>query len=643
MTLRIRLYRMNKQQKASRRLPYLVLLAVVSLLNHPVAAQEEDRPEEESQQPQGGAEPANEELVIQAQEILLQDFGSGLRAVGVELAKENPDIDLKEIWAAAEEAMMNDGSDEGLEFYLASYDADRQQEDVLSFRDELRDAVINGSMSRDEVLQVWLEVMDVRFFHDFGNEPNTEWAQRFIDAVGAGNLAAVTLRIPDAGDVRILTKPEFLRRDLEYLTRDLDLDEARQSRVKDLLDTYVTEYERQGVRLQKLIRSVRGAREKNENRARLARAQAGLDEIARTVDLAELRGRIDMGDRAQRGIDRFEGSVEEVQEALWARSSALDESPEVEFDDSQLLQSANQLRVDRERMRQSFLDGVKIVLDERRMTVFADRIDRSLLAEARLDGTLGGSRIDLESALETSVQDDALKASMQESLASSQLQLIELIKQWTAARIDRELSGLELFIAYQEDAATNRERLTQKHAHRARAELNAAIAIRAHLLANHADMTSVLATSDQGAADRFEEAVRKQGFKAQMRSRWSEQALQAALACGDLTDEQRESLQEMQAEVSEQLAALRALAIQDRILTEPKIARSKINAMAGLEKRSSLGLAAWREPSAGLFGAMDEQVEGQLGVLMLEASCGERLPRRRGAGVLTGGGAGKRR
>ena len=130
---------------------------------------------------------------------------------------------------------------------------------------------------------------------------------------------------------------------------------------------------------------------------------------------------------------------------------------------------------------------------------------------------------------------------------------------------------------------------------------------------------------------------------AQMRPRWSEQALRAALACGDLTDEQRDSLQEMQAEVSEQLVALRALAIQDRILTEPKIARAKINAMTGLEKASTLGLAAWREPGAGLFGAIDEQIEGQLDVLMLEASCGERLPRRRGAGVLTGGGARKRR
>ena len=643
MTLQTRLSHMTHQRKTSRGSSHLMLVAVAGLLNHPVAAQEEERPEEESQQAPGNAEPANEELVNQAQEILLQDFGSGLRAVGVALAEENPDIDLKEIWAAAEEAMLNDSSDEGLDFYLDSHEADQQQDDVLSFRNELRDSVINGSMSRDEVLQVWLEVMDVRFFHDFSNETNTEWTQRFIDAVGAGNLAAVTLRIPDAGDVRILTKPEFLRRDLQFLTRDLELDEESQARVKELLDTYVTEYERQSVRLQKLIRSAHGNREKKENRERLARAQAGLDEIARTVDLAELRGRIDMEDRAQSGIDRFEGSVEEVQEALWARSLALDESPEDDFDDSQLLQSANQLRTDRERMRESFLDGMKIALDEKNMAVFASNIDRSLLAEARLEGTLGGSKVDLEAALETSVEDDVLKASMQESLASSQLQLIELVKQWTAARIARELSGLELFIAYQEDSATNRERPTQKHAHRARAELNAAIAIRAHLIASHTKMTSALATSDQGAADRFEETVRRQGFQAQMRPRWSERALRAALACADLTDEQRGPLQEMQTEVSDQLAALRALAIQDRILTEPKIARAKIDAMTGLEKPSSLGLAAWQEPGAQLFGAIDDQVEGQLDALMIEASCGEPLPRRRGAGITTGGGARKRK
>ncbi|MAD20328.1 MAG: hypothetical protein CMJ52_09170 [Planctomycetaceae bacterium] len=643
MTPRNRPFGNDHHRNGSRGSSHLMFIAAAVLLNHPVAAQEEARPEDEGQQTQSGVETPNEELVSQAQEILLQDFGSGLRAVGVALAEENPDIDLKEIWAAAEEAMMNDGSEEAIEFYQASYEADRQQEDVLSFRDELRDAVINGSMSRDEVLQVWLEVMDVRFFHDFGSEPNTEWSRRFIDAAGTGNLAAVTLRIPDAGDVRILTRPEFLRRDLQFLTRDLDLDEARQSRVEGLLDDYVTEYERQSVRLRKLIRSVRGSRERKENRERLARAQAGLNEIVRTVDLAELRGRMDMDDRARSGIGRFEGSVEEVQEALWARSLALDESPEDDFDDSRLLQFANQLRVDRERMRESFLDGMKTVLDERRLDLFTSSIDRSLIAEARLDGRLGGSKIDLEAALETSVQDNALKGSMQESIAGSRVELLDLVRRWTAARIDRELSGLELFIADREDASTARERLAQKHAHRARAELSAAIAIRAHLIAKQAEMTSALAASDQGAADRFEDAVREQGFKPQMRPRWSERALRSALACSELTDGQREFLQEMQVEVSDQLAALRTLAIQERMLTEPKIARARIDAMIAPEKSSSLGIAAWREPGARLFGAIDEQVEGQIDVLMLEASCGERLPRRRGTGVVTGGGARRRR
>ena len=642
MTLRAPSCRMDHQRIASRLSSLLMLAAAIGLLNHPATAQE-DRPEEEIQQEQGGAEQANEELVNQAQEILLQDFGSGLRAVGVALAEQNPDIDLKEIWAAAEEAMLNESSDEGLEFYLDSYEADRQQEDVLSFRNELRDSVINGSMSRDEVLQIWLEVMDARFFHDFGNESNAEWAQRFIDAVGTGNLAAVTLRIPDAGNVRILAKPEFLRRDLQFFTRELELDEESQSRVKALLDDYVTEYERRSTKLQKLIRAVRSNRKLKENRERLARAQANLNEIVQTVDLMELRNRIDIDDKTYSAIDRFEGSVDEVQAALWARSLAMDELPEDDFDDSQLLQAANQLRVDRQRMRDSFLDGMKIALDEKRMAVLANIIDQLLLAEARLDGKLGGSKIDLEAALEESVQDDVMKESMQESLASSQLQLIELVKQWTAARIDQELSGLELFIAYQEDGETIRKRLTQKYARRARAELNAAIAIRDHLIASYTEMSSVLATSDQGAADQFVEAVREQGFQAQMRPRWSERAIRTALACVDLTDEQRESLQEMQAEVSNQLAALRELAIQDRILTEPKIARAKINAMNGLQKTSSLGLAAWQEPGARAFGAVDEQVEEQMDVLMIEVSCGERLPRRRGAGIVTGGAARNRK
>ena len=625
-------------------LSYFMFAAVIGLVSHPVASQEE-RPEEEVQQEQAGAGQASEELVNQAQELLLQDFGSGLRALGALLAEQNPDLDMKEIWAAAEEAMQNESSDEGLEFYLASYEADQQQDDVLSFRNELRDSVIDGSMSRDEALQVWLEVMDVRFFHDFGNETNTEWAQRFKDALGTGNLAAVMLRVPDAGDVRVLGKPEFLRRDLQFFTRELELDDESQALVRVLLDDYVTRYERQSAELQKAIRAVRSNRKRIQNRERLARAQSDLNEILQSVDLQELRTQIDIDmeestrkDWFRSAIDRFDGSVDEIQAALWARSVALNEPPEEELDDSTLLQLANQLRVDRQRMRDSFLDGMQIALDEKQMAVFSRIIDEFLLAEARIDGKFGGSKIDLETALDEAVQDDAVKESMQESLARSQAQLVELVKQWTAARISRELSGLELFVAYQEDDAENRKRLTQKHAQRARAELNTAIALRDHLLAGYTEMGSALAATDQQMADQFVEAVRAQGFQAQMRPRWSERALGAALACVDLTDEQRESLRDIKAEVSSQLTALRAQAIQDRILIEPKIARAKINAMTGLEKQSSLGLSAWQEPGARAFGALDEQVQGHMDALLIEVSCAEPLPRRRGAGIATGRG-----
>ena len=180
-----------------KRVVPMLVVAIAPLGVWPLALEaQEEKPVE--------AEPAQEQ-------VMLQDFGSGLRVAAWALSDSN--LDLKEIWQAAADAIYPEKADLGMELYLADYESNQQMAELDVFRDELKNNVMNGSMSRDEALAAWVEVMDVRFFHDFKGTNSTEWTTRLKESADRGLLGAVRLRIPDAGDVRVLTRPEYLARE----------------------------------------------------------------------------------------------------------------------------------------------------------------------------------------------------------------------------------------------------------------------------------------------------------------------------------------------------------------------------------------------------------------------------------------------
>ena len=104
------------------------------------AQEDDDRPAEDGGQPT--------EQVQQEQEML-GDFGSGLRAFAALLDDTEIDIDeLKEMYATAQDAL---NPDYEMYIYVDGYEAERQQQELSGFRDELKELVYNGSMTRDGV------------------------------------------------------------------------------------------------------------------------------------------------------------------------------------------------------------------------------------------------------------------------------------------------------------------------------------------------------------------------------------------------------------------------------------------------------------------------------------------------------------
>ena len=584
-------------------------------------AQDEDRPEEDAGQQQ-------------VEEQLLEDFGSGLRAFAALLDDPEIDIDeLKELYAAAEEAI---DPDIGMSIYVDGYEENQQQDELADFRQEVIDLHYGGEISRQEALSTWLEVIDVRFFHNFKKD-DVDWSDRMLDADRTGNLAPLRLRIPDAGDVRTLIRPEFLMRDLKFFSQELDLDDQTRAVIEVLLRDYVTAYERRAEELKAAIRAARMRIGREAIMTGIEKADSTLDRVESTIDWTELRGRIDgrfaesgREEWAREGVDRFQRSLNGIRKAIDRRRLELDRETAAPPDSRRVLQLATSLQSDRRGMRDQLIEGMMLVLDEEQQEALKGIFTKFTLEQGRIDAKLGGARINLDLALGEALGEEPMSDAIRESLESINGALLQLVDRWISARMNRERSGLQLFVAYQGDDESGVDKLTASHGQRSRTELSAAIAIRDQLMAGQSVLEAMVAKSDPEAASRFSMIATRQGFAPQMRPRWCERAISTIDACADLDEEQRTTLTTFATNLSAQLQPIREQAIQIRLTTEPRIAQAGIDRMIGRKTTSSTGILGWREPGAEQFRAVDLQVESQLEALLTGMTCAETMPRRRG-------------
>lgn len=601
----------------THRIAFQLACGLLAVTGTVAIAQEEDKPEE----------------AVSAEQQMLQDFGGGLKAVG--WAMQDSDVDLREAYEAATDALFPDKSDEGMAIYLDDYEANQQQEELEVFGQELKDAVINGSMSREEAISTWMVVMDEGGKGEGDQEG--DWAGRLENAARNGSMTSIHLRIPDGGDVRVLTRPEFLRRDLQYFGRELQLDESTRAIIEVLLEDYVSTYEK---RTEELRAAILEARERAGRQWRIRKvdnARTMFNDLATSVDWDQVRRRVSerVGDAEKQewiinAAERFTETLPSIQQAIERRHATLDRTMVSNPRGSDVLQLAANLQADRLQMRTDLIESIRLVLNERQREILEGIFAQFILQQGRDDSKLGGSRIDLEAALVEALDEQSMDEAPRESLEGIKNELLSLVDQWTNARIDRERSGLEMFVAYEQSGEAGAERLSRGHAQRATSELNAAIAIRDRLLAGQSELETSLAEANPEAARRFMTVTRQQGFAPQMRTRWSERALTSAMSCSDLDDERRETLLEYESDVSNRLQPIRMAAIQNRLTVEPRIARAKIRNITD-KSGESLGLVGWREPGMSEFNTVDEQVAEQLEAVLLGLECADSLPRRRGA------------
>jgi len=372
----------------------------------------------------------------------------------------------------------------------------------------------------------------------------------------------------------------------------------------------------------------------------LARATKASDTLARvseTMDWSGLQDRVDErveGARRQEwmrsAVGRMEGSILGIRKAIDQRRIELEGRTGGPPDAGQVIRLAADLQSDRRSMRERMIEGMKLVLDDDQQEALDRVFDKFALDQGRIDSRLGGSRIDLELALREAYGDQRTTEEAREAVSQANAEVLRLLNSWTDTRMQRERAGLELFVAFQRDDESAIEKLTTTIGQRARTELAAAIAIRDRLLTGRSEVAAIIEASDPVVAERITGIARAQGFAPQVRTRWCEQALAAASACTDLEEAQRTAIEVLASGLEERLEPIRVQAIEARLQSEPRIARSGIDRMLGRSGGAGMDIDDWREPGARRFRDLDEQLEEQLEALLAETGCLDTLPPRRG-------------
>jgi hypothetical protein len=212
------------------------------------------------------------------------------------------------------------------------------------------------------------------------------------------------------------------------------------------------------------------------------------------------------------------------------------------------------------------------------------------------------------------------------------------------ATLDRELEGL-VFQAERERIATasgasvsnveERRLISARRpfAEAARREVAASVAVRDALRSLLDEASAYLDElyPDTGLSDAYREASLRRGFPIEMRRRWSERAMAAALELDGLDDDTREALLAVESANRIEITALRRDAIARCIARDPKLARKFIDAKFGGDKqRVEWEPEMWLGINYEAFDAIDDRTESRLRAILTPEQR-EMLPARPGA------------
>jgi hypothetical protein len=552
--------------------------------------------------------------------------------------------------------------------------AQQQRGDPLEELEELgatlKAAVFNGTLTREEASDIYDAVADCIL-----EEGKTSSVGKKSKAAQEAEKAdpkrgVLRLSAPKPRQISALFRPEFLTRDLAILHADLDLDRNQMMIAGLLVRDYLDSIELASSPLREALRRHQGttrdqwlttALERSDQSlgSALQRAQRVDPEVAaerakqklERIAIANEEFLESAGEKRRAKFDAWTQRMIEVTSQLDARLASLRERVGIELTELEredvtitaedLVRLAKQLREERARLREQMTDDLEIIAtEEQRGEANADF--EATMAAIRVDhllphGRLGGESMNLWAALTDTNRDQKAGSTQPEGLDSAEAMLrqrasriAQMLDGRMEATLDRELEGL-VFQAERERIATasgasvsnveERRLISARRpfAEAARREVAASVAVRDALRSLLDEASAYLDElyPDTGLSDAYREASLRRGFPIEMRRRWSERAMAAALELDGLDDDTREALLAVESANRIEITALRRDAIARCIARDPKLARKFIDAKFGGDKqRVEWEPEMWLGINYEAFDAIDDRTESRLRAIL---------------------------
>ena len=529
----------------------------------------------------------------------------------------------------------------------------------------LKAAVLSGSMTEEDARSIWGSAMEVQKLQSEMETLLSDKAE-----VVADDAKSQTMRLipPDPRAPRLLLQPEFLERDGLFITESLDLDSQRSEIVELVFRDYVGSYELISqplvAALQRYRRSQVG-RDLAEAVARLDRQLSTQDiDMAAAMDTMEERledyarqavakqgaeseeGREKSRALAQEwvrelegGLDSLDENMSRLRERLVLAIEGMEEAGE-DVTPQDLYRLATGLQQQRDAIRADVLETLRLTIVEGEDAGRSAELDAVMqqlrFASGLRLARLGGERIDPRSAADAMAE---LPSSVGAFLTAMDPVLAQLSNRRMESAIDREIAGIRMMVdarraidQYDGEAFVPDDRWDAVIAPYAAAwlkQIDASVACRDGVLEMVDEMTVLLMEENVDAALAYRDLALQRGFPDEMRRRWYDRALAAAVRLEGVSDEIMESLLRLRKDASAAAREIRDRAIGGRMERDLELARAPVRSLWGMEEgaKDVFEESDWRGREFEAHRILGDEVEDALRILLAPVQF-EQLPPR---------------
>ena len=487
----------------------------------------------------------------------------------------------------------------------------------------LKAAVMSGNMSEEEGRAIWhTAVAQVKGEEAVRQKKNDQRGDddEYDDTKARDRIGRLVPPAPE--EPSMLIEPEFLPRDVQLLSNWLELDKERTLIVEMILRDYGQSMSTLTAGLLPALRRYKQADDAREMQQMLAHLENEV--LPRQIDMEsaskvigeQVRGyaeehvakqaaengeakedlSVEIDARATEWTNELTSALQNIdtqmsllRDRMKDRVNAVD-IPEGQVTSRDLVLMAEAIKIQRQNLRQDVIDMLKLALV----------VDDELEEQARLDSALARLRIEHgfrharmggEYINPWSLARDFKPEGIDENpaldlLVEHQTSLADLAQERTDAAILRELEGLRLLVARDDlvEIAGNEDNVPldtwyevlEPFTESWHAQVDASIDYRDHVLQLIQQTRQVLAQQDSSLSDRYYDDAMRRGFGSEMRARWSERALQKAMAIETLDEETTLVLQSLQEETLSTLRNIRSKAIERRLKRDPELSRKPI-------------------------------------------------------------------